>query len=296
MSPLIPEDYQLPEADAASKVGVYVYSYPQYLNHPVEPDSGNTYYKVGYADNAGGVLARLNRQLRDAARSTTAVPEDPVLLRIYETERHEAHDLESRIHKGLKQLLGAHHSTKHNGSEWFLTNLEILDVLAVIAKPKEIHRYDPYKSSSSVQAVSSVAAAVPKRKPFSSRPPKDITQFPLMRVYDSIGNSHEGYGYGDPEGAFTGYMMKLLNSSEGQQLVRDAIGSSKTKFGVWISPPQSMFSKIEAAPGFWMWTPFIESNAQKYYRALQEAIPELKLSTEVKCYPSSNENIWSNSL
>ena len=58
--------------------GIYVYSYGHYLTHPYHPESGRTLLKIGYADRAtGGVRARVHEQ------GNTAIPEDPVLLRVY---------------------------------------------------------------------------------------------------------------------------------------------------------------------------------------------------------------------
>ena len=71
------------EAEAKAIPGVYVYALPHYLNYPVDPTTGHTLFKVGRSDR--DVIQRFRNQIR-----TTALPEDPVLLRIYETTGDDA--------------------------------------------------------------------------------------------------------------------------------------------------------------------------------------------------------------
>jgi hypothetical protein len=99
-----------------SSGGVYVYSYPQYLTYPRHPD-GRTLYKVGKADRV--IKNRIDGQVR-----FTAMPEDPVLLRVYGPA-----DAEHRLHQELRSL-GHHHAGRLCGEEWFLTDPPTLDLAA----------------------------------------------------------------------------------------------------------------------------------------------------------------------
>ena len=63
-------------AEDSGTPGIYVYTLPHYLRYPYEPDSGRTLLKVGHS--ARDALYRANSQGK-----LTALPEDPILLRIY---------------------------------------------------------------------------------------------------------------------------------------------------------------------------------------------------------------------
>ncbi len=110
-------------AEAERNSGVYVYSLPHYLVHPIELDTRRTLLKVGHS--SVDVFNRAQSQSR-----TTALPEDPVLLRIYPCELTA--QTEATFHAWLSQ---AGHlrpgSTKFAGTEWFLTTLEFLDDIAI---------------------------------------------------------------------------------------------------------------------------------------------------------------------
>jgi hypothetical protein len=101
--------------------GVYVFTLPHYLRYPVDTETGNTYLKVGHSQS--GVVNRFIEQTR-----TTALPEDPILLRVYPTENAE--EMETEFHRLL--VAGGHLRTTgaSAGREWFLTNLDYLDEIA----------------------------------------------------------------------------------------------------------------------------------------------------------------------
>jgi hypothetical protein len=103
--------------------GVYVYSLPIYLAHPVDAESGRTLLKVGHS--AVDVFSRIASQSR-----TTALPEDPVHLRIYPCEHSSR--MEAAFHDSLSQSGHRREGiTSYAGKEWFLTSLEFLDAVAI---------------------------------------------------------------------------------------------------------------------------------------------------------------------
>lgn len=67
---------QTAQAQAKGTPGIYVYSLPHYVRHRFDPETGHTLFKVGRSDV--DVFQRVGAQAR-----TAALPEDPVLLRIY---------------------------------------------------------------------------------------------------------------------------------------------------------------------------------------------------------------------
>lgn len=108
-------------AEAAGTPGVYVYTPPHYLKYPVDPDTGKTLLKVGHS--AFDTYYRVNSQGRLAA-----LPEDPVLLRIYPTPQSE--QTEKRFHEWLRSADHAAPRSKRAGSEWFVTSTKFLDQIA----------------------------------------------------------------------------------------------------------------------------------------------------------------------
>jgi hypothetical protein len=123
--------------------GIYVYTLPHYLSHPFDPESGRTLLKIGSAKSR--VISRIREQVR-----STALPEDPVLLRIYEpgnvgspedpvllrinaeyvSRKRSPENAEHLLHYRL-QYLGHHkNSGEFCGMEWFLTDLATIDTEA----------------------------------------------------------------------------------------------------------------------------------------------------------------------
>ena len=111
--------------------GIYVYTYPHYLRHPVLPGlehegtgagrQPRTYFKVGRSGR--GVKERIANQMRG-----TAVPERPSLLRIYTIDpESELKGKEKRLHQHLRSADHGRERSQDHGTEWFLTHLEFLD-------------------------------------------------------------------------------------------------------------------------------------------------------------------------
>lgn len=110
-------------AEDLEKSGIYVYALPHYLRYPVDADSGRTLLKVGRSDR--DVIKRIRAQTR-----TTALPEEPVLLRIYPTGDQESHSVESQIHKTLRAFDHGKAADRMAGKEWFLTTTNAIDAIA----------------------------------------------------------------------------------------------------------------------------------------------------------------------
>ena len=108
-------------AEATHGPGIYVYTLPHYLRHPYDPATGRTLLKVGHS----GVDAhyRANSQGR-----LTALPEDPILLRIYPVA--ESAKAERDFHAWLRDADHAGGRTRRGGSEWFVTSTKFLDRIA----------------------------------------------------------------------------------------------------------------------------------------------------------------------
>jgi CRP-like cAMP-binding protein len=109
--------------EEAGTPGVYVYVLPHYLRHPFDEESGRTLLKVGRADSS--VIARFRHQTR-----TTALPEDPVLLRVYPCDKGESLAREAHFHTLLEAADHDRSTARTGGTEWFLTSTKFLDAIA----------------------------------------------------------------------------------------------------------------------------------------------------------------------
>lgn len=109
------------EAEQTGTPGIYVYTLPHYLKYPVDPETGKTYLKVGHSSR--DALHRAGSQGR-----FTALPEDPILLRIYPVD--SSNEAEKKFHEWLR--MADHHGarTRRGGTEWFLTSTKFLDHIA----------------------------------------------------------------------------------------------------------------------------------------------------------------------
>lgn len=115
------------EIERAGIAGIYVYTLPHYYRNPVLPSpedslADRTLMKVGKSDS--DVIQRFNTQ-----RRTTALPEDPWLLRIYSGEG-DMFRTEQAIFKLLKAADHRPSVGRASGTEWFLTSLKFLDAIA----------------------------------------------------------------------------------------------------------------------------------------------------------------------
>ena len=131
------EDSQLQEASeelartVVKRGGVYVYTFPTYLKVPEKYDPERFWLKIGQSGRV--IEKRIMDQLR-----TTAMPEDPVILRVYTEKEGSAETgavdyaaLEKKFHQ---LLISAGHSkttSRSGGSEWFATTVEFLDQIAL---------------------------------------------------------------------------------------------------------------------------------------------------------------------
>ncbi|WP_176475404.1 GIY-YIG nuclease family protein [Kocuria sp. WN036] len=114
---------QTEEAESQNEIGVYVYALPHYLRYPFDDKSGRTLMKVGRSDS--DVIIRFRNQTR-----TTALPEEPILLRIYGTDSGDAASMESTFHR-LLEAADHHRSVARTaGREWFVTSTRFLDEVA----------------------------------------------------------------------------------------------------------------------------------------------------------------------
>ncbi|REK81699.1 GIY-YIG nuclease family protein [Rhodococcus erythropolis] len=105
--------------------GIYVYSLPHYIRYPWDPDSGRTLLKVGHSRR--DAIERFRQQTR-----TTALPEEPVLLRVYSTTSQDSEKTERNFHSLLDAADHSRSATRAAGKEWFLTTLRFLDEIARI--------------------------------------------------------------------------------------------------------------------------------------------------------------------
>ncbi len=118
------EEKALRQTEAAERIkspGVYVYALPHYLRYPYDPQSGRSLLKVGSSENS--TIQRFLDQTR-----TTALPEEPVLLRIYPCD--DPRDVEKRFHSLLTAFDHSKAIERTAGKEWFLTTLGHLDAVA----------------------------------------------------------------------------------------------------------------------------------------------------------------------
>ena len=118
------EEQALRATEAAERTrspGVYVYALPHYLRYPYDPTTGRTLLKVGCTDN--NAIQRFLDQTR-----TTALPEEPVLLRIYASDN--AQEMEKSFHSVLTAFDHSKKVERAAGKEWFLTTLGHLDTVA----------------------------------------------------------------------------------------------------------------------------------------------------------------------
>lgn len=113
---------QTAQAESADTSGIYVYALPHYLRYPFDPDSGRTLLKVGRSDR--DVIKRMREQAR-----TTALPEEPVLLRIYPTGDLDTTQVESSIHRTLRAFDHGRTVERMAGKEWFLTTTQAIDAV-----------------------------------------------------------------------------------------------------------------------------------------------------------------------
>ncbi len=123
---------QTERAESQNTTGIYVYALPHYLRYPYDERSGRTLMKVGRSDR--DVIRRFREQTR-----TTALPEEPVLLRIYRTEPQNSAQAEDRFHRLLEAADHYRSVANAAGREWFVTSTRFLDEVArALSLPVEV--------------------------------------------------------------------------------------------------------------------------------------------------------------
>ena len=121
--------------------GIYVYTLPHYIKYPVVPseeDDTNprTYLKIGQSTD--------DMWLRIRQQNTTAIPEPPLVLRMYRCPDGEIEQIERKIHK---HLVDADHNPNRSagaGKEWFLTHLRFIDSTANLLGLEMIYSHPNY--------------------------------------------------------------------------------------------------------------------------------------------------------
>ncbi len=105
--------------------GVYVYTFPQYWRYPTVAGTKRTLLKIGMTTRDA------TSRVREQARGT-AMPEEPLILRVYRSKTVEPRAAERSFH----MLLNAADHTRVNnnagGREWFETSVEFLDTIASV--------------------------------------------------------------------------------------------------------------------------------------------------------------------
>jgi len=126
---------QTSAAEQEEVPGIYVYALPHYLRYPVETSENDgtddrTYLKVGMSER--DAIKRFRQQ-----RGSTALPESPILLRIYiGSNGMDIAEVERKIHRHLAHADHVRNSERGAGQEWFLTHLKFLDSTAELLSLK----------------------------------------------------------------------------------------------------------------------------------------------------------------
>lgn len=115
--------------------GVYVYTYPHYWWYPTVEGTDRTLLKVGMTTKDAGT--RVKTQAKH-----TAVPEEPLLLRVYQSPTQDPATLEKRFHRLIR---AADHvkDGPSGGKEWFETSVDFLDTIAEEFNLKILHAEEP---------------------------------------------------------------------------------------------------------------------------------------------------------
>jgi hypothetical protein len=108
-------------AESQGTPGIYVYTLPHYLRYPYDSVTGRTLLKVGHSSVDAHYRASSQGRL-------TALPEDPILLRIYPVDASA--DAERDFHAWLRDADHAGSRTRRGGSEWYVTSTKFLDRIA----------------------------------------------------------------------------------------------------------------------------------------------------------------------
>ena len=105
--------------------GIYVYSFPTYLQFGTIEDQELHWLKIGSTKNS--VWQRIVEQNRQ-----TSMPEDPKLLRIYHKDEMNIEEIEKKFHSTLERVGHERSAARRTkaGTEWFATTLDAIDAIA----------------------------------------------------------------------------------------------------------------------------------------------------------------------
>ena len=130
------------------KAGIYVYTLPHYIQQPVRKVDDNdsdssprTYLKVG--------MSKVDAKGRIQQQVTTALPEEPMILRLYVLEDAQQADykkLEARMHRHLNAADHNQNRRRGAGKEWFMTHLTFVDSTAELLGLVRAHEHKDYPS------------------------------------------------------------------------------------------------------------------------------------------------------
>ena len=128
--------------------GIYVYSYPHYLNYPHIPiKDGVTDERMMMKVGMSGVGAK-----ERIFGQTAAMPEEPVILYLFTgVEKVEFADkddvrlgeVETQIHNHLRAIGHKRRDDAGGGNEWFLTNMETIASTARLLHLDITYEYNP---------------------------------------------------------------------------------------------------------------------------------------------------------
>lgn len=104
--------------------GIYVYTYPHYLHHPVieqnEDCDARTYFKVGMSTRDA---------FKRAVKQSTGMPEPVMILQVWVTESNDdLKEIEGKIQEHLRTI--GHRNGRNKRREWFVTNEESVASIA----------------------------------------------------------------------------------------------------------------------------------------------------------------------
>lgn len=105
--------------------GVYVYTFPHYFRFPTVEGTNRTLLKVGMTTKDASERVRQQARL-------TGVPEDPLLLRVYQHPTRDPRDIEKAFHLLLNAADHSRGDTKTGGKEGFETSIDFLDAIAEV--------------------------------------------------------------------------------------------------------------------------------------------------------------------
>lgn len=105
--------------------GVYVYTFPQYWRYPTVAGTKRTLLKIGMTTREA------TSRVREQARGT-AMPEEPMILRVYRSKTIEPRAAERSFHMLLNAADHTRVSNDAGGREWFETSVEFLDTVAAV--------------------------------------------------------------------------------------------------------------------------------------------------------------------